>query len=86
MIAGTDCGFSTVAGYTMVAEDVVWEKLRALADGASIASRRLRHRVGGKTAKLDPAKKAKQAAVQKGRRRDTKPSARKPTSRRKVKK
>ena len=76
-----------MAGYTMVAEDVVWEKLRALADGASIASRRLwRHRVGGKPAKLDPAKKAKQAAVQKRRRRNTKSSVRKPTSRRKEKK
>jgi 5-methyltetrahydropteroyltriglutamate--homocysteine methyltransferase len=85
VIAGTDCGFSTVAGYTMVAEDVVWEKLRALANGASIASRRLRrHRVGGEPAKLDPA--TKQAAVQKGRRRSTKPSVREPTSRRKVKK
>src|SRR6185369_8309823 len=41
VIAGTDCGFSTVAGYTMVAEDVVWEKLRTLAEGAKIASRRL---------------------------------------------
>lgn len=38
VIAGTDCGFSTVAGYTMVAEDVVWEKLRVLAEGARIAS------------------------------------------------
>ncbi len=44
VIAGTDCGFSTVAGYTMVAEDVVWEKLRTLAAGAKIASKRL----GGK--------------------------------------
>jgi 5-methyltetrahydropteroyltriglutamate--homocysteine methyltransferase len=41
VIAGTDCGFSTVAGYTMVAEDVVWEKLRTLAAGAKIASKRL---------------------------------------------
>jgi hypothetical protein len=41
VIAGTDCGFSTVAGYTMVAEDVVWEKLRTLAEGAKIASKRL---------------------------------------------
>jgi 5-methyltetrahydropteroyltriglutamate--homocysteine methyltransferase len=41
VIAGTDCGFSTVAGYMMVAEDVVWEKLRTLAAGAKIASKRL---------------------------------------------
>ena len=42
VIAGTDCGFATVAGYTMVAEDVVWAKLQTLAEGARIASRRLR--------------------------------------------
>ena len=41
VIAGTDCGFSTIAGYTMVAEDVVWAKLKALSDGARIASKRL---------------------------------------------
>ena len=44
VIAGTDCGFSTVAGYTMVAEDVVWAKLGVLAEGARIASRRLKSR------------------------------------------
>jgi 5-methyltetrahydropteroyltriglutamate--homocysteine methyltransferase len=42
VIAGTDCGFATVAGYTMVAEDVVWAKLQTLAEGARIASARLR--------------------------------------------
>jgi len=41
VIAGTDCGFSTIAGYTMVAEDVVWAKLKVLSEGAKIASRRL---------------------------------------------
>lgn len=41
LIASTDCGFSTFAGYTMVAPDVVWEKLRTLADGARIATERL---------------------------------------------
>jgi 5-methyltetrahydropteroyltriglutamate--homocysteine methyltransferase len=44
VIAGTDCGFSTVAGYTMVAEDVVWAKLRTLAEGARIVTRRLKAR------------------------------------------
>lgn len=39
--AGTDCGFDTSAGRGKVAEDVVWAKLRAMADGARIASRRL---------------------------------------------
>lgn len=41
VLAGTDCGFDTSAGRGRVAEDVVWAKLRALADGAHIASVRL---------------------------------------------
>ena len=40
-IAGTDCGFATAAGDSFVAPDVVWAKLRSLADGAALASRRL---------------------------------------------
>jgi 5-methyltetrahydropteroyltriglutamate--homocysteine methyltransferase len=39
--AGTDCGFDTSAGRGRVAEDVVWAKLRAMAEGARIASVRL---------------------------------------------
>ena len=41
VLAGTDCGFDTSAGMGRVAEDVVWAKLRALADGARLASERL---------------------------------------------
>jgi 5-methyltetrahydropteroyltriglutamate--homocysteine methyltransferase len=41
IIAGTDCGFDTSAGMGRVAEDVVWAKLAALADGARLASARL---------------------------------------------
>jgi 5-methyltetrahydropteroyltriglutamate--homocysteine methyltransferase len=41
VIAGTDCGFETAAGSKMVVEEVVWAKLRSLAEGAAIASRRL---------------------------------------------
>jgi 5-methyltetrahydropteroyltriglutamate--homocysteine methyltransferase len=41
VLAGTDCGFDTAAGRGQVAEDVVWEKLRSLRDGAAIASARL---------------------------------------------
>jgi 5-methyltetrahydropteroyltriglutamate--homocysteine methyltransferase len=86
VIAGTDCGFSTVAGYMMVAEDVVWAKLRALADGTSIASRRLR-RVGvsGSPAKRSPVAKGKQAAAHKGRRRSAKGASHKSAPRRKMK-
>jgi 5-methyltetrahydropteroyltriglutamate--homocysteine methyltransferase len=42
VIAGTDCGFDTSAGMGRVAEDVVWAKLKALAEGARLASERLR--------------------------------------------
>ncbi len=38
VIAGTDCGFSTFAGFGAVDEDIVYAKLTALADGAAIAS------------------------------------------------
>jgi 5-methyltetrahydropteroyltriglutamate--homocysteine methyltransferase len=41
VLAGTDCGFDTAAGLRDVAEEVVWEKLRALRDGAALATRRL---------------------------------------------
>ena len=41
VLAGTDCGFDTSAGRGRVAEDVVWAKLTALAEGARIASKRL---------------------------------------------
>ncbi len=41
VIAGTDCGFGTFAGYEFVADDVVWAKLAALRQGADIATRRL---------------------------------------------
>jgi 5-methyltetrahydropteroyltriglutamate--homocysteine methyltransferase len=41
VIAGTDCGFSTFAGWHNVPPGVAWGKLHALADGAQIASREL---------------------------------------------
>lgn len=41
VIAGTDCGFGTFAGREYVAEDIVWVKLAAAAEGARIASSRL---------------------------------------------
>ena len=43
VIAGVDCGFGTFvrAGEPMVADSVVWAKLRALSEGAAIASKRL---------------------------------------------
>jgi len=41
VVASTDCGFSTFAGYVIVAEDVAWAKLKALSQGAALASKRL---------------------------------------------
>jgi len=42
LIAGVDCGFGTaVRSDPMVADSIVWAKLRALSDGAAIASKRL---------------------------------------------
>jgi len=41
VLAGTDCGFDSSTGYGLVAEEVVWEKLRALSAGAALASARL---------------------------------------------
>jgi 5-methyltetrahydropteroyltriglutamate--homocysteine methyltransferase len=41
VIAGIDCGFGTFAGSEMVAESVVWAKMRALSEGAALASQRL---------------------------------------------
>lgn len=41
VIASTDCGFGTFAGSDMVAESVVWAKLRTLRQGADLATQRL---------------------------------------------
>jgi 5-methyltetrahydropteroyltriglutamate--homocysteine methyltransferase len=41
VIAGADCGFATFAGSKEVHPTIVWAKLKALSDGAQIASERL---------------------------------------------
>jgi 5-methyltetrahydropteroyltriglutamate--homocysteine methyltransferase len=41
VIAGTDCGFGTFAGFGKVHPDIAYAKLSALAEGARIASERL---------------------------------------------
>jgi len=43
VIAGSDCGFGTFAGYGKLDPDISFKKLRAMADGAAIASKRLWH-------------------------------------------
>ncbi len=42
VVAGTDCGFSTFAGFGTVDPDIVWLKLQALRDGADLVSTRLK--------------------------------------------
>ncbi|MEO6378878.1 MAG: cobalamin-independent methionine synthase II family protein [Caulobacteraceae bacterium] len=41
VIAATDCGFGTFAGYGKMDGEISYKKLRSLAEGAEIASRRL---------------------------------------------
>ena len=41
VIASTDCGFGTFAGYGKIDPEVTWKKLRALREGADIAGSRL---------------------------------------------
>ncbi len=42
VIAGTDCGFSTFAGFGAVDPDIVWAKLKTLAEGAALAGKPFR--------------------------------------------
>ena len=41
VLAGTDCGFGTFAGYGKVDPAVAYKKLKAMVDGAALASKRL---------------------------------------------
>lgn len=41
VIAGTDCGFSTFAGYPGIDTDIVYAKFRAMREGAELATRKL---------------------------------------------
>lgn len=41
VIAGSDCGFSTFAGFGAVDQDIVYAKLASMAEGAALASEKL---------------------------------------------
>ena len=41
VIAGSDCGFGTFAGYGKIDPDIAFKKLHAMVEGAAIASKRL---------------------------------------------
>ena len=38
-MAGTDCGFSTFAGFGKIDEEICYKKLNSLVDGTALASR-----------------------------------------------
>lgn len=42
VLASTDCGFGTFAGYGKIDPDVTWKKLAALSEGARLAASRIR--------------------------------------------
>src|ERR1700759_475259 len=44
VIGGTDCGFATVAHHLIVDPSIAWAKLRALSEGAELASAQLARR------------------------------------------
>jgi 5-methyltetrahydropteroyltriglutamate--homocysteine methyltransferase len=46
ILAGSDCGFGTFAGFGPVHPSVGWMKLRSLAEGAAIASKKLWGKAG----------------------------------------
>jgi 5-methyltetrahydropteroyltriglutamate--homocysteine methyltransferase len=41
VVAGADCGFGTFAGSPMVHPDIVFAKIAAMVEGASMASKEL---------------------------------------------
>jgi len=41
VIAGTDCGFATIAGSSRVDSEIAWAKFKSMADGAKLASQEL---------------------------------------------
>jgi 5-methyltetrahydropteroyltriglutamate--homocysteine methyltransferase len=43
VMAGSDCGFAQSQGLQRVTPSIMWAKLEALADGASLASQALWH-------------------------------------------
>ena len=73
VMAGTDCGFGTFAGFGKVHPTICWQKMRSLAEGAARVSKKLWARPAKKkrpavkaTRKAAPAKK-KKAAKKKAR-------------------
>jgi 5-methyltetrahydropteroyltriglutamate--homocysteine methyltransferase len=67
VIAGSDCGFSTFAGFTVVDPQITWAKLKSMAEGARIATRELWKKAArpAPSRKIVPRKAAKAKAGRK---------------------
>src|SRR5215469_2501219 len=59
VIAGSDCGFSTFAGFVVVDPAITWAKLKAMAEGARKASRELWRKTTRAVAPRKPNQRAK---------------------------
>jgi len=57
VMAGTDCGFGTFAGFGKVHPSICWQKMRSLAEGARLASKKLWVRKAKPAAKKKAVKK-----------------------------
>ncbi|MBV8135601.1 MAG: cobalamin-independent methionine synthase II family protein [Deltaproteobacteria bacterium] len=62
VIAGSDCGFSTFAGFVVVDPNITWAKLNAMAEGARKASRELWRKATRAPAPRKPTKRTKHKA------------------------
>ena len=69
VIAGSDCGFSTFAGFVVVEPKITLAKLRAMADGARIATRELWRKATRPVASRKPAQPVKKQSGKAGARR-----------------
>jgi 5-methyltetrahydropteroyltriglutamate--homocysteine methyltransferase len=59
VIAGSDCGFSTFAGFVVVDPGITWAKLKAMAEGARRASRELWRKATRAVVPRKPGKRTK---------------------------
>jgi 5-methyltetrahydropteroyltriglutamate--homocysteine methyltransferase len=59
VIAGSDCGFSTFAGFVVVEPNITWAKLKAMEQGARRASRELWRKATRAAAPRKPIKRTK---------------------------
>ena len=62
VMAGTDCGFGTFAGFGKVHPVICWQKMRSLAEGARLASKKLWARPAKKKSSVKAAPRKKTAA------------------------